>query len=390
MRLNERRITSTKPTLPAGKDEFIFFDDDIPGLGLRVRRSGSRSWCFQYWRDGRARRLTLGKWPRLNASKARELVSGLAAKVALGGDPAADKIEDRKRKESFGEIAELFLARQAKRLKPRSLVEVERHLNVNAKPLHSVAIDKLSRRDVAELLTTLAAEKGAVTANRARASISAMLSWAIKQGLAESNPAAFTAKEAEGSRSRVLTAEELAGVWGALPDGDYGDIVKLLILTGQRRDEIGSLRWSEIDLRKGIIALPPERVKNNRAHVVPMSEPVKQIIAAIPRTERRDFVFGYGNGGFAGWSKSKERINARLRNISPWTIHDLRRTAATGMAEIGIAPHIVEAVINHASGHKNGVAGIYNRASYENEKRDALDRWAAHVVQIVTTVERAA
>jgi integrase len=235
--------------------------------------------------------------------------------------------------------------------------------------LHSIAIDKLDRRDVAELLTTLATEKGAVTSNRVRASLSAMLAWAIKQGLTEANPAAFTNKEAESSRSRVLNADELAAIWAALPAGDYGDIVRLLLLTGCRREEIGGLRWSEIDMNKGIIALPPERVKNSRAHAVPMSEPVRTILKAISQEGERDFVFGFGDGAFSGWSKSKERLSSRLPKLPEWTLHDLRRSAATGMAEIGVAPHIVEAVINHASGHKGGIAGVYNHASYEKEKR---------------------
>lgn len=391
MKLNDRTVTGTSPRLPVGKSELIFFDDDVPGFGLRVRRSGARSWVFQYWHGGRARRVTVGSWPKVTAKAAREAVAPLAAKVGLGLDPAAEKAEARARKESFGEIAELFLARQAKRLKPRSLVEVTRHINVHAKPLHGLPVAKLDRRDVAELLTTLATEKGAVTSNRVRASISAMLSWAIKQGLAEANPAAFTNKEAERSRNRVLSGDELAKVWAALPVGDYGDIVKLLILTGQRREEIGSLRWSEINTNKGIITLPSERTKNGRAHVIPMSQPVKAILKEIPREAGRDFVFGFGEGGFSGWAKSKERLDGKLPEKMPeWTLHDLRRSCATHMAEIGIQPHIVEAVLNHVSGHKAGVAGIYNHAMHEPEKRDALDCWGTHVRKIVGKLTLAA
>jgi integrase len=262
---------------------------------------------------------------------------------------------------------------------------VERHLTLHAKPLHNVPIEKLSRRDVADLLTTISTERGPVAHNRVRASISAALAWAIKAGLAGANPAADTNKEKEVSRNRVLTGDELAKIWKALPAGDYGNIVKLLMLTGQRREEIGGLRWSEIDLKRELITLPPARTKNARGHSIPISKPMRAIIAAVPKVEARDFLFGEADeDSFSGWSRCRGRLDAKLGKMPPWTLHDLRRSAATGMAEIGIQPHIIEAVLNHASGHKDGVAGIYNRASYDSEKRAALDKWGKHLTRTVT------
>lgn len=390
MKLNDRTVTEARPALPAGKGEAIFFDDDVAGFGLRVRRAGSRTWVYQYWLGDRSRRMTLGKWPKLSAKQARDLVDVLAAKVALGVDPAEEKFESRARKETFGEIAGKYLAAQATRLRPRSLEEVRRHLNNHATPLHGLPIAKVQRRDVAELLTAIAAGSGPIASNRVRASISAMFNWAMKAGIAEgANPAAFTNKEGERSRSRVLSAAELREIWAALPEGDYGSIIRLLILTGQRRTEIGDLRWSEINLKRSIISLPPERTKNTRRHVIPMSEGVRAIVRATPKTEGRDFVFGYGNGGFSSWSRCKRKldvtINARRKSqMEAWIIHDLRRTAATMMADdLGIQPHIIEATLNHASGHKGGIAGIYNRARYEKEMQSALTAWAKRVAEIV-------
>jgi integrase len=383
MRFTDRSISSTKPALPASKSEAIFFDDDAAGFGLRVRKSGARSWVFQYWLHGKAHRMTLGPWPKVTASQARAMVPALAAKVALGHDPAAAKNDARARKDSFGEIVGRYLAAQTKRLRPRSFEEVERHLTVHAKPLHGVPIEMLSRRDVAELLATISSERGPVAHNRVRASISAAFVWAIKAGLAETNVAALTNKEKERARDRVLTGDELAAIWKALPTGDYSCIVKLLMLTGQRREEIGGLRWSEIDLKRGLITLPPTRTKNARQHTIPVSDPARTIIAATPKAEGRDFVFGEGEGSFSGWSRCKERLDATLGKMPPWTLHDIRRGVATGMAEIGIQPHIIEAVLNHVSGHKDGVAGIYNRAAYDAEKRTALDKWAKHVMRTV-------
>ena len=386
MRINDRTVTGNNPTLPRGKSDFIFFDEDIAGLGLRVREKGSRTFVFQYWQGGRARRITLGTFPKLSANAARELVAGvggLAARVAVGQDPAGDKAAGRERSaDSIETIKTLYLAAQAKRLKPRSFAGVELHLAMHAKPLHALSVDKVTRRDVADLLTTLAQESGPVSANRVRSSISAMFNWAMKAGRAETNPAAFTNKENEKARERVLTDHELAKVWNALPEGDFGTIVKLLALTGLRRDEIGSLCWSEIDMKRGTITLPPARVKNNRQHIIPMSEPVRALIKAIRETPGRDFVFGYGNGAFSGWSRCKERLNAAVA-LPDWTLHDIRRTVATGMGDLGVQPHIIEATLNHASGHKAGVAGIYQRSLHEKEVREALTLWAAHVQKIV-------
>ncbi len=396
MRLTDRTVTASSPILPSGKNEHIIFDEDVPGFGLRLRagrkdadagngrRGGSRTWIYQYWLGDRSRRITLGKHPKLSAKRARELVDTLAAKVALGQDPAAEKFESRIHPESFEAVQTLFLAAQAQRLKPRSYAEVERHLTVHAKPLHNLPLVKIERRDIADLLRAIATESGPVAANRVRSSVSAMFGWAMKAGRAETNPAAFTNKENERPRSRVLTAAELRQIWTALPDGDFGTIVRLLILTGQRRNEIADLRRSEIDLKRGTITLPPERVKNGRQHIVPMSDPVRALIKATLKTDERDLVFGWGEGGFSGWSRCKERLDASLQPpMPPWTLHDLRRTVATGLADLGVQPHIIEATLNHVSGHKTGVAGIYNRSAYEEEVRDALALWGKHVLEVV-------
>jgi integrase len=388
MKLNNRSVTATNPPLPAGKSEFIHFDDDIPGFGLRVRDTGGRSFVFQYFHGGKVRRITLGKFPKLSASAARELVAGvggLAAILATGKDPAAGKRAQGA--DTVATIVALYLAALAKRLKPRSLEGVERHLNLHGKPLHALAVDKVTRRDVADLLTAIAASSGPVMANRVRSSIVAMFGWAMRAGRAETNPAAFTNKEPEKARSRVLSDAELAKVWAALPEGDFATTVRLLMLTGQRREEIGSLAWSEIDLKRGTITLPPERVKNNRQHVIPMSQPVRALIEGVRKTPGRDFVFGIGEGGFSGWSRCKERLDVAV-GMTDWTLHDIRRSVATGMADLGVEPHIIEATLNHVTGHKAGVAGIYNRSNYSDAVRDALALWGEHVTKMVGQAKR--
>jgi len=232
---------------------------------------------------------------------------------------------------------------------------------------------------------------GPTARNRVRSSLSAFFNWAVREGLLDANPVTGTARADErGSRDRVLAQAELAELWAALPQGDFGQIVRLLALTGQRREEIGGLRWSEVDLDRGLIVLPPDRTKNLRQHEVPLSRQAKAIIEHQPKRKGRDYIFGIGKTGFSGWSKSKERLDQallikrkaadrRAKPLSSWHLHDLRRTAATGMAELGVLPHVVEATLNHVSGHKGGVAGIYNRAKYSDEMRAALQRWADHL-----------
>jgi integrase len=218
--------------------------------------------------------------------------------------------------------------------------------------------------------------------------MSAMFAWSMREGLVLSNPVANTNKRDETPRERVLNDDELRAVWQALGNDQYGTIVKLLMLTGQRVNEIARLRWSEIDFDRCLISLPGTRTKNARPHDVPMAATVHLLLAAQQRDEGRDLVFGKGEGPFSGFSRCKEALDKAIAELNggplaPWVLHDLRRSAATGMAELGIQPHVIEAVLNHVSGHKGGIAGIYNRAQYSAEKAQALARWDEHVGCIV-------
>jgi integrase len=273
-----------------------------------------------------------------------------------------------------------YLAKRQPALKQRSFEEVERHLHQHAKPLHRQQLGEIDRRAIATLLGAIETASGPVARNRVRSSLSAFFAWTIREGLAETNPVAGTGKADEGgSRERVLTDAELGAIWRGLAEDQFSDIVRLLILTGQRREEIGGLRWSEVHGDR--IVLPPARTKNRRQHEVPLSPQARAIIERQRRHKGRELIFGIGEGGFSGWSGAKAALDARLR-LSDWHLHDLRRSAATGMAEIGVLPHIIEAILNHVSGHRAGVAGIYNRARYEGEMRDALAKWARHVERL--------
>jgi integrase len=301
--------------------------------------------------------------------------------VKLGGDPAGDKADSRVRAaETFEPVMHRFLSWQQARLRPRSYDEVYRHLAANAKPLHGLALAKIDRRTVAALLSELSSAHSANVADAVRSSLSHMFAWAMREGLIDNNPIIGTNRAGPpSSRDRVLSRDELRAIWHALPANNYGDILKLLLLTGQRRNEIGSLRWEEIDFANALITLPATRTKNHREHTVPLSPPALAILQTCPE---REFVFGRVEGrGFSGWG-SKARL---VLPIKPWRVHDLRRTCSTIMHdELGVPPHIVEAVLNHVGGHKSGVAGTYNRALYANQKAQALQQWGEWVLAVVT------
>jgi integrase len=220
--------------------------------------------------------------------------------------------------------------------------------------------------------------------------------WAIDhpKHYASGNPAAgIKPRSVSVSRERVLLEAELLEVWQACLDDDYGRIVKLLILTGQRKTEIGDLTWTEINQPQRQIELPSSRTKNKRFHIVPLADATMALIP--PPREGREHVFGRAvNTGFSGWSKAKRELDGRIaaarktagvkKPMLPWTIHDLRRTFVTHVLERGLAlPHVVEACVNHVSGHKAGVAGVYNRAAYSSEKRNALEAWSQRVLEVV-------
>jgi len=367
-----------------GKPERIVFDDDIKGFGLRVREGGSQTWIYQYRIGSKQRRMVLGSATSVPLTVARENAGRLEARVKLGGDPAMDKETARRNAdETFGVLVDRYLAARQSKWRPNTGREVRRHLTKYAKSLHRFPIAAVSQLNISNLLDTLAKESGDATSNRVRANLSTFFSWAIKKGidLPKGNVASYTEKQKENSRARVLSDGEFKTIWGACHDDAFRAILKLLLLTGQRKSEIGFLRWDEV--RDEQILLPGARTKNKRDHAVPLSDAAKEILERF-HADGRTHVFCRYDTGFGGWNTAKLELDARIakagKSLEHWTLHDLRRTAATRMADLGVQPHIVEAVLNHVSGHKADVAGIYNRATYDKEKREALNLWADHVM----------
>jgi integrase len=393
MRLDTRSIATLDL---AGKRDAIFFDDDLPGFGYRLRVGAGgkkilKSWIVQYRRAGSSRRLLLGAGEVLSAEQARAAAKKVLAKIALGEDPQAERADRRgKDRLNLRGVVDEYLAARKPDIRRRTYVGVRRYLTgLYFKPLHGMPIDTVSRRDIAARLVTITREHGSVVASRARAALSTFFVWCLRMGLTESNPTIGVVKPKEGKpRERVLNDQELAAIWRECGDDDYGRIIRLIILLGCRRQEIGGLCWSELDLDRGVWRLPAERSKNGRAHELPLMPMAIDILKHVPRRLTRDQLFGARSGnGFSAWDKCKQELDARS-GVVGWTHHDLRRSSATKMADIGIAPHVIEQILGHTSGHKAGVAGIYNRSSYEREVRAALALWADHIHHVVTSRER--
>lgn len=375
-------------TLPPGVKDRTSFDEDLPRFGVRLRAGGSARYVVHYAIGRKERRVVLGAIKALPASKARATAKDILARVRLGQDPLAEKLAAAARAtETLGSVLPRYLARKRASLRPRSYIEVERHLLVHAKRLHSRPLAGLStdRRAVALLLADIAEQSGPTAANMVRSSLSACCGWLMREGLLDANPVAATNMAPEsGARTRLPTDAELKAIWNALADDRYGAIVKLLALTGLRREEIGALHWDEVDLDRGLIHLAAIRCKNGRPHDVPLSRPALAILEAQPG--RSGSVFGgRGQAGFQGWAFCKRALDARLGDaVAPFVLHDLRRVVSTAMHErLKVAPHIVEACLGHYTS-RSGVAGVYNRAQYAEEKQVALDKWGDLLEQIVS------
>ena len=378
----------TVRTLPVKGTDTLYPDSETPGLYLRVRKGGSRSFVIQ-WRQGQfQRRSTIGKVGILTVDEARKKARKALVGIDEGHDPIVAKHKARvDNRQLFGVLVDEYLPVRARDMKPLSLEQTTLHLRKFWKPLHKLPLKKIDRATVAAELRSIAKERGPVAADRGRSTLSAFFGWAIGEGIAEVNPVIGTNKSSKGSsRERVLTDHEVVKIWNAAPDSDFGRIVRLLLLTGQRRNEIADLRWVEIE--DGAIVLPRERTKNSREHVVPLLPQALAVLDEQAERVGRERVFGDGEGGFSGFSRAKEVLD-EASGVTGWTLHDLRRTAATRMADLGVQPHIIEAVLNHVSGHKAGVSGIYNRSSYSAEKRTALELWGVHVQALLARADGA-
>jgi integrase len=386
--------TADRIKVPDGKRDVFVYDLSLSGFYLRVYANGRASYGVDYYIAGKRRRMSLGPAAKGALGAARKNAAEILAKARLGADTLGERKAVRERGEkSFGKLVMQFLDDRESRLASSTHIEWKRYLERYMTALHASAVSAIERRDLITEIDRIAGQRGAVTADRCKEALSAFFAWCVECQHIEANPAlGISRRSQKQSRSRILEDAELKEVWRHAGDGPHGLIVKLLVLTGQRRAEIGSLQWSEIDQKKKLLVLASERAKNRREHIVPLSTAAMSILAQSPHWEGQGFIFGQsGHSGYSGWSRSKERLDHRIAKarqdqgqaaMPEWTLHDLRRTAASGMARLGVALPVIERALNHVSGSFGGIVGVYQRHTFEKEMREALELWAEHVLSV--------
>jgi len=391
LRLDVKTVAAL--VLPKGKAEDFAWDAELENFGLRLRRRRNgdvlRNWVTQYRSSGHTRRITLGSADRVTPAQARDAARKILARVELGHDFQAEKKAKRRQAAcTVRSVITTYLEARKPELRPSSFRVAQIYLTGSYfRPLHPLTVTAVTRADVAICVRAIVRKHSAPTAAAARRALSTLFAWIIAEGLLGNgaNPVTGSHRPEDPSpRDRVLSNAELVAIWNACRNDDPGRIVRLMILLGSRRQEIGGMCWSELDLHAGTWTLPKERSKNHRSHTITLPLTALEIIKATPRTAR-DHLFGdRASAGFVGWSYAKDELDRRLGGTAkPWHLHDIRRTVATRMIDIGIEPHHVEACLNHFGGHRAGVAGIYNRSNYEVAVKTALARWNAHVLALV-------
>ncbi len=376
-----------------------YWDTILPGFGLRVTENGTKTWTLMYRVHGRKRRATIGHYPKTSLADARDQAAVLLAQLEKDIDPLAVKAEEEKRAEAdrFETVIAEFITRHAKP-NNRGWQRQDRDLRREFLPYwRDWAIGSIARRDILDILDILdkiGDRTSPRRANRYLALIKKLFAWCVERGYIETSPAAAVKPPGrEMSRDRVLTADEIRVVWQCCGSEGwpFGELFRLLMLTAQRLGEVSAMRWRDVDLNRAIWTVPAEIAKNGVANEVPLAPTAVAILERAP-SPRNGYVFPAQNGSInpvSGFSKAKERLDRDITAaragaaLGPWRLHDLRRTAASGMAELRIAPHVIERVLNHVSGSRAGVAGVYNRFGYLPEKREALEAWANRIAAIV-------
>jgi integrase len=387
-------------------------DAAMPGLYLVVQPTGAKSWALRYRHGGKPRKHTLGPYPAFGLAAARDEAGKALRMLETGTDPAeakraeqeakaeAEREEETAARNMVSAVIEEFVRRHTR--KNRTGDEAAAILRREVLPKWGERqIQSITRRDVIELLDGVIDRGHPIAANRLRAHLSVFFGWCRGRDIVSENPVEGTPKPAEEkARERVLSDDEVKIFWAACDKigPPFGHLYRFLLLTGQRLREASEMVANEIDGASWII--PARRAKNGQEHFVPLSPEAQAILDQVPRISgRAGFLFSTtGATPVSGYSRAKERLDKAMTEImaaglapgaeapaiAAFTIHDLRRTAATGMASLRIAPHVVEAALNHRSGARRGVAGTYNRADYASEKREALEAWARYVLALVS------
>jgi integrase len=355
---------------PNSDRQIDVFDSKVSGFAVRISPHGTKTFNLLYRIGGRARRLTIGRYPLLSLSEARAKAEEALKAIGEGLDPAAIRIVARETytERLFPAVVADFVNNYAKR-KTRGWRETERLLTREfSTPWKHRQIHHITKQDLNRLIDDIVDRGSPSTANHAFAAVRKLLSWATERGYIVRSPAEGLRNPSKlVSRDRVLNDRELAAVWRTAKSIGYpfGPVVQLLILTAQRRGEVIGMRWSELDLEQGIWTIPPQRTKSNRRHQVPLSAAAVALLKELPCLHDELVFPARGNpdqpsSGFSKWKRALDRTS----NTSDWTLHDLRRTVATRVAELEVAPHIIERMLNQ------GVFIRFKNGSVRTGRRD--------------------
>jgi integrase len=386
------RIKLTKSTidaLPTSKSDVVYWDAGYPGFGVKVTPKGRKVFIVLYRTGGarsKLRKYTVGPYGRVTLHQARVAAQRVFVAKLEGRDPAAEKREAKRRvvADRVDDLLETFVAQRLSQ--NRSGDEIARLLRREmGKTWIGRSIHEISKRDVVELVSAIEQRGAPVAANKTLKSIKTFLRWCVGRAVLDQSPAEnVPLPSKEIARDRVLGDDELAQVILAARKmgGPYGGIVELLALTGQRREEVARLQRDELDLARRVWTLPKSRTKNAKAHAVHLAE---QAMAVLKHAgQRGPYVLSLlGTKPFQEFSRAKRRLD-QLSGVTGWRLHDLRRTCVSGMARLGIAPHVADKILNHQSGTISGVAAVYQRHEFLAERQEALERWGTHVASIVS------
>jgi integrase len=364
-----------------GEEQTDYFDAGFPGLALRVSRLGRKSWTYHCRVDGKQKRITFDVFPAMSVEAAHDAWRRARDMVRAGRDPSASMAPSAPT--DFESVFEDWMRRD--QANNRSAGIQRQSLTKDVLPhWRGRDISTIGRRDCLDVVDILVDRGHPIAARRLHARLHRLFQWALGRGIVEANPLAGVDKPGRDiPRDRALSDGELAAVWAATEQlgYPYGPAYQLLILTGARLDEIGSLRWAE--LNGGIVKLPGTRTKNKETHVIPLSAPARALLEALPRIAGSDFVFTTtGTRGLTAWSRAKVKIDDSA-GVAPWHTHDLRRTVAIGLQRLSVPLAVTESVLGHTSGSRSGIVGVYQAYDYAPEKAAALEAWGAHVMALV-------
>ena len=417
-KLTKKTVDALRPT----EQRYEVRDTSTPGFAVRVNPSGAKTFIYRYrigGRGGRAQVFTIGKLSdTFRVGDARNIAKDCENEVRLGRDPQGKKRAERLMlaASDFSDLVDQFVDQYAS--KNRTAEETRRILTADAVSVWGKrSPHEITRADVAALIAKVS-KRGSYAGRALHAQLRRLFAWSVETGRLEVSPmAGLKAPGKAVSRDRTLDDDEIVSVWQAAQEigWPYGHIYQLLLLTGQRRAEVGRMSWDEINWDKKLWTIPRERAKNDSGHMVPLSEAALDVLrnaqaepARLIDQEQREnggkqvnaWTFVFTRDGVAAvdhFSKAKRRLDEKILELdemalAPWRVHDLRRTVATGLARLGVSLPVIEKTLNHTSGSFSGIVSVYQKHEFLDERREALNKWAAHVasVLILDTVDSVA